>query len=501
MSFKNYLKYLIIAIIIGIVAVSIILSINKGRAKNREDAIGEEQLAGETVEGRKEGSSEVASEIVENTAEKKNYYVSSSNDFKNYSFVCPDDWKLLEEDSGSRVLIESCNNLKIRSTESILIIAGQVSDIFSGIGDLKKPEDIINSYLSVADDLAGNSMETEILDKETIYIDNIKAELVGYKYTSLLNEDSEGDLKEVDFISYVQKDGCIYLIKYMGSNISAEGAKETLKNFFSAFSFNEDVEAVKGDDKNTSINILILGDDSAFDRPGGRVSGRTDIILLLHLNLETYEGTIITIPRDTWVEIPGHSEGKINGAHAIGGTELTIKTIEEFSGLDIDNYIITDFDGFKQLIDFLGGVTVEVNEDLADGFSGCYLSKGVHHLNGEDTLALCRDRHRSGDGSTQPGAYAREKESAKVMLALYEQQSTLEKVLKLPEFVNFLLNYTWTDMKFGDILRLLPSLGKINSQNIEIRTIPSWPQMVGNASAVVYDEEATRELFEEIKNQ
>lgn len=72
---------------------------------------------------------------------------------------------------------------------------------------------------------------------------------------------------------------------------------------------------------------------------------------------------------------------------------------------------------------------------------------------------------------------------------------------KLPAFVNFLLNYTWTDLEFVDILRLPPSLGKINSQSIEIRTIPSWPQMVGNASAVVYDGEATQELFEGIKNQ
>ncbi|MFO7972317.1 MAG: LCP family protein, partial [Desulfobacterales bacterium] len=74
-------------------------------------------------------------------------------------------------------------------------------------------------------------------------------------------------------------------------------------------------------------------------------------------------------------------------AHAIGGNELAVETIEEFSGLEIDNYIITDFDGFVPLIDFLGGVTIEVTEDLSDGFSGCYLDKGVHHLDG--TQALC----------------------------------------------------------------------------------------------------------------
>ena len=244
-----------------------------------------------------------------------------------------------------------------------------------------------------------------------------------------------------------------------------------------------------------------MGDDSAFDRPGGRVNGRTDIIIIFHINLDSGKGTAITVPRDTWVNIPGHKEGKINGAHTTGGIELTVQTIEEFSGLTIDAYIITDFDGFKPLIDFLGGVTVEVGENLSDGFSGCYLTKGVHHLNGEQALALCRNRHRSGDGSTQSGAFAREKEAAKVVTALLEQKSTFERLIALPLLINFLLKYTWTDLQFRDILRLLPILGKVKTGDIEITGVPSWPQTIGNASAVVYDKEATQELFDQIKNQ
>ena len=236
-------------------------------------------------------------------------------------------------------------------------------------------------------------------------------------------------------------------------------------------------------------------------RPGGRVSGRTDIIIILHLNLDTCKGTAVTIPRDTWVNIPGHGENKINGANAVGGTELTIEVIEELSGLEIDNYIITDFDGFIPLIDFLGGVTIEVGEDLNDDFSGCYLSKGVHHLDGKNALALARNRHRSGDGSTQSGAFAREREAAKIIVALLDQKSTFERIAAMPLFINYLVEYTWTDLSFIDILKLLPVLGQIKSSDIELTGIPSWPQAVGNASAVVYDEEATAELFEEIKNQ
>jgi LCP family protein required for cell wall assembly len=496
MNFKNFLKYLIIIVIIALISVSVVLSINVKRAKDMEKTAVLEQVPEDTVEDSKESHYETS--IEESNVEDKNYYVSSLNNFKNYSFVCPDGWELLEEDSGSRVLIKSGGSLKNKSIESILIMAEPLSDASNS----EKYEDVFNSYINIADS-SGNALnETELLSEEVIYIDGTKTKIMGYRYSSLLCEDlDKNDLGEVDFITCIEKDECVYLIKYMGSNVGTEDAKTTLKNFIATFSFNEDVKAVKKDDENSSINILILGDDSAYDRAGGRVSGRTDIIMILHVNLETYEGTIITIPRDTWVSIPGHGDGKINGAHAVGGTALAVETIENFSGLDIDNYIITDFDGFKPLIDFLGGVTVEVTEDLADGFSGCYLKKGIHHLNGEQTLALCRNRHRSGDGTTQGGAYAREKESAKVIVALYEQQSSVEKILKFPAFINFLLNYTWTDLGFADILKLLPSLGRIDTQNIRIRTIPSWPQMVGNASAVVYDEEATMELFQEIKNQ
>jgi len=293
----------------------------------------------------------------------------------------------------------------------------------------------------------------------------------------------------------------LYIIKYMGIGIDTETALSDFKNFLQNFSLNPSEQSVKTPQKQDSVNILILGDDSAFDRPGGRVNGRTDIIIIFHLNLESGEGTIVTIPRDTWVSIPGHEDGKINGAHAFGGNELTVKTIEALSGLKIDNYIITDFDGFKPLIDFLGGVTVEVKENLSDSFSGCYLNIGVHHLNGEQALALCRNRHRNGDPGQQGGAFARERESAKIILALYNQQTTFERFIKMPVFINYLIKYVWTDITFKDVIRFLPSFGKINTQNIKITTIPSWPEMVGSASAVVYDKEATKELFEEIKNQ
>ena len=287
----------------------------------------------------------------------------------------------------------------------------------------------------------------------------------------------------------------------MSSGIDKVEACDTFKEFLSDLSMDSSIKGIIEENGSESVNILILGVDSGLGREWGRSSARSDINMIVHINLETYSTTILTVPRDLWVPIPGYDDGKINGAHAKGGPELAVQTFEGFSGLEIDNYIITDFDGFIPLIDSSGGVTIEVNEDMADGFSNCYLNKGVHHLDGEQTLALCRNRHRSGDGSTQGGAWARENEAAKVIKALYEQKTTIERIMALPAFANFLLNYTWTDMDFADLLRVLPALGNIGSNDIAIRGVPSYSKMIGKASAVVYYQDETEQLFEEIKTQ
>ncbi|MGM0367945.1 MAG: LCP family protein [Actinomycetota bacterium] len=469
MRFRNYLKYLIILVVIGVIAAAIALNmLNKQDAKDKQE---EEQVIEKEPEEKQPPEEAEEEEAGKDNQElTPNLYTSKSSSFKNYSFICPDGWMVYEEGDGRRLKIE-----KAKGKECIVIY----------VEDLESKEIVEDQYLAIAED-----MDLEVIE-DSIYILGEEVEVKGYKYNSSLDQEEE----EIDLLSYVEEDNNIYIIKYMGQGVSLEDANQNYASFVSTFNIGESQEPTAKVKENDSINILILGDDSAHDRAGGRVSGRTDIIILVHINLETYQGTIVTIPRDTWVNIPGHGESKINAAHAIGGTELAVETVEQFSGLDIDNYIITDFDGFAPLIDFLGGVTIEVTEDLADGFSGCYLDKGIHHLDGKQTLALCRNRHRPD------GAYAREREAAKVIVALYDQKINFETIIKLPAFVNYLLNYTWTDLGFRDILKLLPVLDRIESRNIEITTIPSWPQMVGKASAVVYDEEATKQLFEEIKDQ
>ena len=282
----------------------------------------------------------------------QNFYVSSSEDFSNYSFICPEDWKLYETDSGRRVVLKNMNDGS--GTENIFIFVEDISadETINGSGD------VMELYRTTAID----DDTVEFFEEEDIKLDDSYSKIIGYSYQSKLDSSENEKVTYTDYFAFTEKDDFLYSIKLISSDPDREASLETLKNFIDSFSINDRVNKTAEVDENSSVNILILGDDSGMGRAGGRVNGRTDIMILLHLNLDKCEGTAVTIPRDTWVDIPGHGEGKINGAHAVGGNELTVKAVEQLSGLEIDNYIITDFDGFIPLIDFLGGVTIEVGE-------------------------------------------------------------------------------------------------------------------------------------------
>ncbi|MCG9479831.1 MAG: LCP family protein [Actinomycetia bacterium] len=247
------------------------------------------------------------------------------------------------------------------------------------------------------------------------------------------------------------------------------------------------------------VNFIIWGDDSASDRPGGRVSGRTDINIFVHLNLDTKKAVVVTIPRDTWTAIPGYSNQKINAAHAIGGNDLAVRTFERFTGIPIDFYMVTDFDGFKPLIDYFGGVATTVEENIADSFSGCYLTPGTHTINGTQALALARARH--GRSLYGGGAYAREKQSAMLLTDLLMQKRSMVNASNLASFLNTMRQYVWTNISVNQAAKILPTLLSIRRENINITTFNSWPQYFGKASAVGYNEAEKNQFFQWVANQ
>ncbi|MFE6665264.1 LCP family protein [Streptomyces sp. NPDC057697] len=183
-----------------------------------------------------------------------------------------------------------------------------------------------------------------------------------------------------------------------------------------------DIDKALGDDRPEKLptsgqNLLVLGSDSragAENRElggGGAVAGaRSDTAMVVHVPEGRTGAVAVSIPRDTLVTRPGctRADGSsvppanrvmFNSVYAQVGPACVVKTVEKMSGVRIDHYLEIDFSGFKDLVDAIGGVTVDVPQDIHDKASGLDLTKGPHRLDGAESLAYVRTRHGVGDGS------------------------------------------------------------------------------------------------------
>lgn len=142
------------------------------------------------------------------------------------------------------------------------------------------------------------------------------------------------------------------------------------------------------------VNILVLGSDSRISAgdPSQWSYGaqRTDSIMLVHVAGDRSSVQVVSIPRDSWVTIPGHGSGKINAAYSLGGPSLTIQTVELLTGVRIDHFAIADFESFATLTDELGGVNIPLTRILDSG--DVTLEPGLQLLSGAEALDYVRQR-------------------------------------------------------------------------------------------------------------
>jgi LCP family protein required for cell wall assembly len=148
-------------------------------------------------------------------------------------------------------------------------------------------------------------------------------------------------------------------------------------------------------------NWLIVGSDSRQGLSRAQIdelhvgfdesTNDSDSLMLLHMG--TGKPVLISIPRDSYVPIPGHGENKINAALAFGGPTLLVQTVENVTGLRINHYMGIGFDGLVSVVNTVGGVRICLPSAIQDSYSGVNLSAGCHNLNGTQALAFVRDRH------------------------------------------------------------------------------------------------------------
>lgn len=213
------------------------------------------------------------------------------------------------------------------------------------------------------------------------------------------------------------------------------------------------------------VNILMIGGDA---RPGQH-SDNSDSMILLSADPKTHQAKLFSIMRDTYWKIPGYSYQKINASHLLGGPDLAVQTVENFLDIPINYYVETDFQGFKKMVDILGGVDINVEEDMnydaSDGTS-IHLKAGEQHLNGTQALNYARFRHDA------MGDFNRTKRQRELLKTIAAKTETTTGLLKVPQLLDALAPYVQTNMDGGDMLKIANLLHGIKIANLKTSQVP-----------------------------
>jgi LCP family protein required for cell wall assembly len=268
-------------------------------------------------------------------------------------------------------------------------------------------------------------------------------------------------------------------------------------------------------------NVLFLGLDT---RPPGEEAismgtSQSDVMMLVHLSAGRQRVDLISIPRDLWVPAPvckawdystnslsdrdfpnSYAQWKITNAYAVGGPQCTVRAVQALTGLRIDRVIVINFDGFKAVIDTLGGVSMNFARPVVDAGRTIIAAPGPQIINGDQALALVRARHVAGDPTGDIGRIARQQQVLLAILSQVTSSGLLLDPVKLNDTLTMLVSHTSTDnVTLDDLLSLAQSMQSTDTTKVGFHILPTAPdpatdgllQAAGNAdifTALVNDQ-------------
>ena len=216
-----------------------------------------------------------------------------------------------------------------------------------------------------------------------------------------------------------------------------------------------------------------------------RLRGRTDTLMLVHLIAGGRGAYVVSIPRDSWVPIPGYGDGKVNWAYYFGGPSLAVRTVEKLTHVRINHVAVVDWAGFRDLTDVLGGVTIDIPVSSYDPANHVTWAKGVHDLNGAQALLYVRDRYGMANGD-----FGREQRQQNFLRAvfwkLHDKVSPANPLLigSLLHAISQTVSVDST-LSNSDMEHLALSLRGLNGGNILFATVPyQGTGQVGSQSVV-----------------
>ena len=245
-----------------------------------------------------------------------------------------------------------------------------------------------------------------------------------------------------------------------------------------------------------ALNVLVVGTDRRSDVPttgsdaraASWVPGaqRSDALMILHIAADRRSAAIISIPRDTWVNVPGYGMHKINAAFSYAGPSLTIATVEQLTDVRIDHLAVIDWSGFEALIDAAGGITVTVPATVTDSVRDITWTAGEHRLDGEQALAYVSQRHGLPLGDLD------RIQRQQVVLRTVMQDALHQEMRKDPRmlygFLDTVSQHLSLDSGWStkDLVALVVSMRSFETANLRYLTMPVAGFGTEGAESVVY---------------
>jgi LCP family protein required for cell wall assembly len=223
------------------------------------------------------------------------------------------------------------------------------------------------------------------------------------------------------------------------------------------------------------VNILLLG----ADQRAGVEAVRTDALVLVHLDRKAGKVSMLSLPRDLWVTIPGYRRNRINAAYPIGeqeigpggGAALAKATVGDLLDLKVDYFVMINFQGFEEIIDLIGGVQIDVPKAIDDpayptenfGTTRVRFREGKQWMDGDRALKYARTRHGDSD-------FGRNQRQQQVLMAIFDQarrQGLLSQLDNLDNYTGALRDYVRTDMSRGTMLQLARFAQQLEARDVQ----------------------------------
>ncbi|MEU4952557.1 LCP family protein [Streptomyces lavendulae] len=270
------------------------------------------------------------------------------------------------------------------------------------------------------------------------------------------------------------------------------------------------------------VNFLLVGTDGREKitpeekreyRLGGAPCHCTDTVMLVHLSADRERASVISLPRDSYAEVPAHQDlvtgtahkahpVKLNAAYAEGGPNLTVRTVENMTRVKIDHYLEVDFTSFMKTVDAMGGVEICTAKAMHDTYTGLDLLPGTHRLTGGQALQYVRSRHV--DGASDLGRMQRQQRFIAALIKQATGGGVLLNPVKFKEVSSTLLGSVRADRGFGSeqMLALGQAMRGFTPSSSEFASVPVGDpsfQVKGIGSTVKWDEPKAAKLFEALR--